>query len=130
MAGFFLTDWLAHPSHIPVVGNLFGKTPEEQQVEDKLGQLSQSYQQYRPVAEQAGVNTLSSQLGAFGPANQAIGDVYGSKYMQNLAGMEKSPLPAGATQVGNPQAAGPPAGGGGLSDAIKAALGKSPTGLY
>lgn len=97
-----ILDWFVHPSHFPLAGSLFGKTPEQEHVEQQLGQMAQAYQQYRDPAAATRMTGLSQQLGAYGPANTAIGDIYGSRYQMDMRPMMHNPMAAGQTSIGAP----------------------------
>lgn len=100
--GFFLTDWIKHPSHLPVVGSIFGTTPEQDALKKQIANLQGVYAQYRPMAAQGQMNGLNQRLQAFAPVNNLIGQIEGKgdRPFFDLQALGKNPMPEGMLDVG------------------------------
>lgn len=100
-------DWLAHPSHLPVVGSLFGTTPEQENLKNQIAGLKGMYESYRPQIANAQQQGLNNRLDAFAPVNNLVGEIQGKGQdtpFFNLDPLRKNPM----TQPGSPLAPTPP----------------------
>jgi len=85
-----------------LTGGLFGGDEEEAQKRKikKLQEMAIAYQAMRPELAQTNMNALNQSLGALGPSNQAIGDMYGSRYMLDLEALGQNPMTPGMMDPG------------------------------
>jgi hypothetical protein len=110
---FFLTDWIKHPSHLPLIGSVFGQTPEQENLTKQIANLQKVYSEYRPQAAAGQMAGLNQRLDAFAPVNQLLGEIQGKgpgAAFLNLDPLRQNPLAApGAPLAGSspPAPAGP-----------------------
>lgn len=107
-----LLDLLEHPSHLPLIGSLFGTTPEQDKLKQQIANLEGVYKAYRPQIAHAQMQGLDQRLNTFGPVNNLIGEIEGHGGMNspffNLSQLEKNPLTAPGSPLAPPAPAVPP----------------------
>lgn len=86
---------MAFWNEIPLVGGLLGGifgNPEQEAHEKALKRAQQEMFQYRPEALDARMNAMHSMAGAFGPANNMMGQMYGSGAQMDVGSMIQNPF--------------------------------------
>ena len=76
-------------------GDALGQQREkkaQEELQKRYEEMRKSYQQYRPQIAQAGTNALQTQLGAFGPMNDLLKNMYGPGAGYDLAALGQNPL--------------------------------------
>lgn len=80
---------------IPVIGGLFGDSSETKAGKQRLALMqaaSQDYAAQRAINAQQRMNALRNIAGMFGPANHALGQMYGPGSQFDLGAFSYSPM--------------------------------------
>ncbi len=96
-------------SQLPVIGGMF-TDPAEEAAQQKLREISAEYKRMRPIYNQAMGQSLQQQLGAYGPANQMLGQMHGMAPGQGVVDLQalgQNPLPSSAFEQLPPPGAPP-----------------------
>jgi len=89
------------PSSIPLIGGLFGQSPADQAAVDQMRAASAAYQAMRGPASEASAGAMQNMLhGIGGPANAAMGQVYGPTAMMDFNRAAQNPVTPSMLGVG------------------------------
>lgn len=84
---------------LPLIGGFFDD-PAAEAKQKALGQLAAAYQAQRPEMAQSQTNALNQTLGAYAPANNMMGQMYGPSAMQDLTALGQNPMTPGMMDPG------------------------------